>query len=263
MGAGGTAGSTGEARRPLADGEHPRSVDRRVHRADDRLPVAGIAQGPAAQEHGARISRTVGMGRHSGPHPPCAVRRGPRDGRKRGQPNGGDHRQPERQGRGKRGARIDPAGYDAGKKVKGKKRHIVVDTLGMILAAHIQPADVQDRDGALPVLKEVRRLFPFIERVFADGGYQGAATTAAVRELGAWHLEIVKRSDTAKGFEVLPKRWIVRAHLQMAGAMPSPRQRLREPLAHSTGLPTTRDDPPHAAQNRKAQKIIGNFADGL
>jgi hypothetical protein len=54
----------------------------------------------------------------------------------------------------------------------------------MILAAHIQPADVQDRDGALPVLKEVRRLFPFIERVFADGGYQGAATAAAVRELG-------------------------------------------------------------------------------
>ncbi|ABC22315.1 IS4 family transposase [Rhodospirillum rubrum F11] len=79
----------------------------------------------------------------------------------------------------------------------------------MILAAHIQPADVQDRDGALPVLKEVRRLFPFIERVFADGGYQGASTAAAVRELGMWHLEIVKRSDTTKGFEVLPKRWIV------------------------------------------------------
>jgi transposase len=79
----------------------------------------------------------------------------------------------------------------------------------LILAAHVQPADVQDRDGGLPVLKEVRRLFPFIVRVFADGGYQGAATAAAVRELGAWHLEIVKRSDTAKGFEVLPKRWIV------------------------------------------------------
>ena len=88
----------------------------------------------------------------------------------------------------------------------------------MILAAHIQPANIQGttngsalahRDGALPVLKEVRRLFPFIERVFADGGYQGAATAAAVRELGEWHLEIVKRSDTATGFEVLPKRWIV------------------------------------------------------
>ncbi len=61
----------------------------------------------------------------------------------------------------------------------------------------------------MPVLKEVRRLFPFIVRVFADGGYQGAATSAAVRELGPWHLDIVKRSDTAKGFEVLPKRRIV------------------------------------------------------
>jgi transposase len=79
-------------------------------------------------------------------------------------------------------ARIDPSGYDAGNKVKGKKQHIVVDTLGMILAAHIQPADVQERDGALPALKEVRRLFPFIERVFADSGYQRAATAAAVRE---------------------------------------------------------------------------------
>lgn len=79
----------------------------------------------------------------------------------------------------------------------------------MILAAHIQPADIQDRDGALPVLKEVRRLFPFIKRVFADGGYQGTATAAALRDLGAWHLEIVKRSDTAKGFVVLPKCWIV------------------------------------------------------
>lgn len=61
----------------------------------------------------------------------------------------------------------------------------------------------------MPLLKEVRRLFPFIERVFADGGYQGATTAAAVRQLGAWHLEIVKRSDPAQGFVVLPKRWIV------------------------------------------------------
>ena len=79
----------------------------------------------------------------------------------------------------------------------------------MMLGAKVHPADIQDRDGALLVLPEVRRLFPFIERIFADGGYQGAATAAAVREIGAWHLEIVKRSDTAKGFVVLPKRWIV------------------------------------------------------
>ena len=78
-----------------------------------------------------------------------------------------------------------------------------------MLAGHIQPANVQDRDGALPVLAEARSLFPFVERIFADGGYRGAATAAAVRALGAWEIDIVNRSDTAKGFVVLPKRWIV------------------------------------------------------
>jgi transposase len=59
------------------------------------------------------------------------------------------------------------------------------------------------------VLAEARRQFPFIERIFADGGYQGAATAAAVRALGRWELEIVKRSDGVRGFAPLPKRWIV------------------------------------------------------
>lgn len=73
----------------------------------------------------------------------------------------------------------------------------------------VHPANIQDRDGGLLVLKAVRRLFPFIERIFADGGYQGEATAAAVRALGPWQLEIVKRSDHTVGFEVLPQRWIV------------------------------------------------------
>jgi transposase len=78
-----------------------------------------------------------------------------------------------------------------------------------MLAAHVHPASVQDRDGALPLLKEARRLFPFIERLFADGAYQGATTAAAVRALGRWELEIVKRLDQAQGFVVLPQRWKV------------------------------------------------------
>ena len=110
---------------------------------------------------------------------------------------------------GKGGANIDPTGYDAGKKVKGIKRHITVDTLGMILVGQIHPANVQDRDGALQLLKEGRSMFPFVEKIFADGAYQGQATAAAVAALGEWELEIVKRSDIAKGFVVLPKRWIV------------------------------------------------------
>jgi transposase len=68
---------------------------------------------------------------------------------------------------------------------------------------------VQDRDGGLPVLAEARRLFPFIERIFADGGYQGPTTAAAVRAIGCWELEVVKRTDGVAGFKPLPKRWIV------------------------------------------------------
>ena len=68
---------------------------------------------------------------------------------------------------------------------------------------------MQDRDGGLPVLAEARRLFPFIARLFADGGYQGSATAAAVRAIGRWALEVVKRSDGVAGFEPLPKRWLV------------------------------------------------------
>jgi transposase len=78
-----------------------------------------------------------------------------------------------------------------------------------MLGVSITPGDVQDRDGFLPLLKDVRRLFVFVKRLFADGGYSGDATWAAAKRVGKLELEIVKRSDVAKGFTVLPKRWIV------------------------------------------------------
>ena len=78
-----------------------------------------------------------------------------------------------------------------------------------MLGVTIVPANVQDRDGCLAVLREVRRLFPFLERVIGDGAFQGVETAAAVRRAAGAPLEIVKRSDAAKGFELLPKRWIV------------------------------------------------------
>ena len=108
----------------------------------------------------------------------------------------------------KRGSWLDPSGYDAGKKIKGRKRHILVDTLGLLLNVVVHPADVQDRDGAFHLLRRARRLFPFIEHIFADGGYAGRKMALTVWRTGAWRLQIVKRSDVA-GFEVLPKRWIV------------------------------------------------------
>ena len=103
---------------------------------------------------------------------------------------------------------IDPQGYDAGKKVTGRKRHILVDTLGLLLNVVVHPADVQDRDGAVELLRRSRRQFPFIERIFADGGYQGPKMAAAVAGTGAWKLQIVKRTDLHR-FVVLPRRWVV------------------------------------------------------
>jgi transposase len=119
-------------------------------------------------------------------------------------------RQPERQKRRKRGACIDPIGYDAGKKIKGKKRHILVDTLGLLLHAVVHPADIQDRDGGMLVLGTLFGAFPFLRKLFADGGYQGPQFQRAVRKrLSHLEIEIVKRSDQAQGFEVIPRRWVV------------------------------------------------------
>jgi transposase len=110
----------------------------------------------------------------------------------------------------KRGASIDPVGFDAGKKTKGITGHILTDRQGLLLNVAVHPASVQDRDGIKQVLtKRVRRRFPLLEVIFADAGYQGPRVREAVRKSGAWRIEIVKRPDAQKGFAVISKRWIV------------------------------------------------------
>ena len=73
----------------------------------------------------------------------------------------------------------------------------------------IHAADIQDRDGAPDVLKAIRHRFPWLRHVFADGGYGGPKLRAALKGRGDWTIDIIKRSDRAKGFEVLPRRWVV------------------------------------------------------
>jgi transposase len=110
----------------------------------------------------------------------------------------------------KGGAQIDPHGYDAGKKVKGKKRHVLVDTQGLMLHSIVTAADVQDRDGGAWLLGTLFGLYPFLLKLYADGGYQGPEFRKSVKAvLSQVQVEIVKRSDQAKGFVVLPKRWVV------------------------------------------------------
>jgi putative transposase len=99
-------------------------------------------------------------------------------------------------------------GYDAGKKIKGRKRHIVVDCLGFLLTVHVHPANIQDRDGAKPTLEKLEGLYPLLTLILADGGYRGQLISWVEEKLNL-RIEIVKRNDDVKGFELLPWRWIV------------------------------------------------------
>jgi transposase len=99
-------------------------------------------------------------------------------------------------------------GYDAGKKTKGRKRHIAVDTLGLLLCVLVTAASVQDRDGARPLLDQLAASFRRTRLVWADGGYAGKLVDWARTSLRIT-LQIVKRSDDANGFVVLPRRWVV------------------------------------------------------
>lgn len=98
----------------------------------------------------------------------------------------------------------------------GRKRHIVVDVLGLVLAVVVHPADVQDRDGARLVLEKLRRGFRRLKLIWADGGYAGELVAWAKR-VGKWTLAIVRRNPDTKGFEVLPHRWIVERTLAWLG----------------------------------------------
>ncbi len=120
-----------------------------------------------------------------------------------------------------------PRGFDAGKKLNGRKRHVLVDTLGLLLRGIVHPAGIQDRDGLAPLLMRIRRRFPFLTLLFADGGYQGAVATAAARRerLG---LAIVKRSDPPQASSSCPAL-DRRAHLRLVRPQP--------PLGQGRGNP--------------------------
>jgi len=98
-----------------------------------------------------------------------------------------------------------PRGYDAGKKIKGRKRHAMVDTDGRALVIQAHAADIQDRDGAVPLLRASRTPFPFVELAFADSAYNAGR----VRDATSIAIEVVKKITDQVGFQVLSRRWVV------------------------------------------------------
>jgi transposase len=101
------------------------------------------------------------------------------------------------------------SGYDGHKNLKGRKRHLLVDSLGLPISVYLTPADVQERAGARCLLAGLKALVPRLKKIFSDGAYSGEELARWCEEEGGWHLEVVERDLQSKGFEVLPKRWVV------------------------------------------------------
>ena len=166
--------------------------------------MAAAAARPAAVGDGPLVLPPVPDRRRLGPHPRPAAGRRPRGRRKRADTVRRHHRQPVGEDDGKRGVH----GYDAGKKINGRKRHIATDTMGFVIAIVVHAANIQDRDGAKLVMAKLLGWFPRLKLIWADGGYAGQLIEWAAA-FGGWVLEIVKRTDDVKGFKLLPHRWVV------------------------------------------------------
>ena len=139
-----------------------------------------------------------------GEHPPSSPCYAPGERRAGSQSHGGDHRHSERQDDRKRG----PRGYDAAKRVKGRKRHIAVDTQGLLLGVIVHAADIQDADSVGDLLRRIKPLYCWLKVVFADSIYDRLAALLACYLLGLT-LIIVRRIAGITGFVLLPRRWVI------------------------------------------------------
>ena len=110
-----------------------------------------------------------------------------------------------------------PRGFDMAKKIMGRKRHIVTDTEGSLLAVLVHAANIQDNHGAVPLLRIIGRLFPKLRHLFADRVYRGPKLLAAIADLGKWTIEIVTRSQSVGTFKAEPRRWVVERSLAWFG----------------------------------------------
>lgn len=102
-----------------------------------------------------------------------------------------------------------PCGFDMAKRIKGRKRHIVTDTEGSLLAVLVHAANIQDNHGAVPLLRIIGRMFPKLRHLFADRVYRGPKLLEALADMGKWTIEIVTRSQSVGTFKAEPRRWVV------------------------------------------------------
>lgn len=194
----------GSARqRAAAQARFPQRDQRHVVRAQDRLPVADAAEGVSALEDSVWIFATLAPRRNMGRCHAGVTRNGTTESRAESRTFSRHHRFALGQERLKRGQR----GFDAGKKTKGRKQHIAVDTFGFILAVVVHSAGIQDRTGARAVLIRLFSIISHLQKIYVDGGYAGKLI-AWTHGMFGWVVEVVKRNETGK-FVVLPKRWIV------------------------------------------------------
>ena len=133
-------------------------------------------------------------------------------------------------------------GYDAAKKVKGRKRHILVDTMGLLLMVLVHAASIQDRDGAKSLLVKAKQCFSRLRLIWADAAYSGKLVSWVLTTC-SWVLEIVRRSDDVKGFQVLPRRWVVERTFAWLG-------RYRRLSKDYEALPETSEAMIYAAMSR-------------
>ena len=110
-----------------------------------------------------------------------------------------------------------PRGVDAGKRIKGRKRHIVTDTEGFLLAVACTKPIIQDPHGAVALLRSLRQRFPELRHIFADRVYRGEQLLNAIADCGPWTIEIVQRPPGVKGLQLLPRRWVVERSLAWLG----------------------------------------------
>jgi len=100
-------------------------------------------------------------------------------------------------------------GFDAHKHIKGRKRHLLVDTLGLPLSVYVTPADMHDTRGARYLLAGLAPLVPRLKKIWADGAYRGQELSSWCKEEGDWDLEVVERAPGVRGFSIQPRRWVV------------------------------------------------------